>query len=269
MIRLLANAVVQRVTAQPTSTPKVVTAETHKSLPNCRENSKIQKDAVFTQALDNLIITTYSPCNPGVSLIILQSKPPTPSLPRRAMTIPTTMVSLPCSPMPPKVEELVKIEGTNSKKPIRLGIDARLLVSQPMIPTKPTMQWLFKLPSFLRPREGTTYYEAFSPNSATACTHNPSSFIQAILYGIPDPDHYAIHKEIGLDRILTTIMYNVKDQEGGAKKVVEATQTIEKKIVEIGGEEVPVKETKTEVKEVKQFDTEEVEEVGGFTVMAK
>jgi hypothetical protein len=91
---------------------------------------------------------------------------------------------------------------------------------------KPTTKpWPYRLPAFLHPQDGTTFALKFASENTTSNTSAPSGaalpttrvgILQAVLYGLPDPDKASLRprgiKEGGL---LHKVVYGVKDDEEG------------------------------------------------------
>jgi hypothetical protein len=102
--------------------------------------------------------------------------------------------------------------------------------------TMTTQHWPFTLPKFLQPQEGTTYFQRTNQNSIinnAKTKSKPEGVIQALLYGIPDPEKYAIHEEMvprRVKKVVHDVVFGVpekdlrkravkKDEEGEGERV--------------------------------------------------
>ncbi|KAF1958939.1 hypothetical protein CC80DRAFT_23493 [Byssothecium circinans] len=263
-------------------------------------------------SIKTLTMTTCSPCDPGATHILnsaIVMSPTTFYLPRDP----------PPPPSPPALEEATESEVTPSNTPTSPDMStaptATALPSKSPISTTtataavPKKYWPFTLPRFLQPKEGTTYYTTLHPTKSPIANRvqirKPPSILQAILYGVPDPEKYKMHKQIlqALSRVLRAVVFGVREERvkvveaakrvehvveaaktvegvvearqtvedgrGEVKKAVMGIETVEREVMEEDGDDVVVRETKTEVmkvqrkREMMRYGEEEEEENGG------
>ncbi|KAJ4374063.1 hypothetical protein N0V83_002802 [Neocucurbitaria cava] len=156
--------------------------------------------------------------------------------------------------------------------------------------TLPNKPWPYRLPAFLQPGVGTTFEmmhhattttTTLTPTTSTAAAPAPAShesnihgydkapqririsILQAILYGVPEPEKFSFAKTVVREGgVVHKILYGVKDHEGTCSggvgvavavgKVVGVAETETETETEIAGEEARV---------VVDEKTEKIEEV--------
>lgn len=99
---------------------------------------------------------------------------------------------------PPPLSKNPDIQQKQKQKDQKTEIGPRMQkkqmttsTSSPALPLQ--RPWLFKLPPFLRPREGTTHFANFAAlGEGDMEAKGKSNILQYILYGDPDPDHSTV-----------------------------------------------------------------------------
>jgi hypothetical protein len=193
-------------------------------------------------------MTTYSAFDPGMSHPLSVVAP----IPPNTKPKPTVL----------QYSLATGVQGINMAD-LFSGAKAKSVVTQ----AKP---WPYHLPAFLRPRDGSTYALKFGGNVEVGSSPKRVGILQAILYGVPDPDKtksgQSVMKEGG---VLHQVFYGVKDEQekGVDAKVVE---------VENGGEEEDVVGAEAEEgsdvaqKRGKHVKADlEINSVGGYELIAK
>ncbi|KAL1612098.1 hypothetical protein SLS60_000321 [Paraconiothyrium brasiliense] len=135
--------------------------------------------------------------------------------------------------------------------------------------------WFFKLPAFLRPREGTTYYGTLSLTQEAKVVGKPNVF-QYILYGKPDPDARGeAEVEVAEKRtVWQAVLYGVVEADGGHVGTIADVKgsTIEGEKVGDGVEGVVAVENvekKMKKKKVEKAKMGEIFQDVGYGIVAK
>ena len=102
--------------------------------------------------------------------------------------------------------------------------------------------WPYSLPSFLQPKDGTT----FSLVNGSSTTHTKhTGVLQAILYGVPDPERFSYKRElVAPGSLLHKILYGIKEMDDGEGIVPVSSVTVAKIEDEAMGEDKAGRETK-------------------------
>ncbi|CAI9626311.1 unnamed protein product [Alternaria burnsii] len=95
--------------------------------------------------------------------------------------------------------------------------------------------WPYFLPSFLQPKDGTTF--ALVDGSSTTHTKH-TGVLQAILYGVPDPERFSYKRElVAPGSLLHKILYGIKEMDDGEGVVPVSSVTVAKVEDEAMGED--------------------------------
>jgi hypothetical protein len=119
----------------------------------------------------------------------------------------------------------------------------------------------YSLPSFLQPKNGTTFMLMNSTTITSAsdtCTKR-TGILQAILYGVPDPELFSYRQEmVAPGSFLHKILYGVKEKDDGDGVVAVANVTT----VKVEREAIRKGELSKETKVVVVKNVEVIVEVG-------
>ena len=74
---------------------------------------------------------------------------------------------------------------------------------------KPFKPWPYSLPKFMQPQPGTTYQLMY--DSATMDKPGRIGILQALFYGVPDPEGAKEPEKVKEDGLVRKVMYGVKD----------------------------------------------------------
>jgi hypothetical protein len=117
--------------------------------------------------------------------------------------------------------------------------------------------WPYSLPSWLQPKAGTTFSlmnDSTGPNS-TATKSTRTGVLQALLYGVPDPERFSYTQEmVAPGSLLHKVLHGVKEMDDGEAVVaVVSVMAVKKEDVEMCEDEVVVVkdvEVKVQVEDV-------------------
>jgi hypothetical protein len=85
--------------------------------------------------------------------------------------------------------------------------------------------WPYSLPSFLQPKDGTTF-SLMNGTPTTATPANRTGVLQAILYGVADPERFSYMQEmVAPGSLLDKILHGVKEMDDGENVVAVASVT--------------------------------------------
>ncbi|KAL5384123.1 hypothetical protein DPSP01_005598 [Paraphaeosphaeria sporulosa] len=159
----------------------------------------------------------------------------------------------PASSQAPSTHQLVKTPEPDTKMVSR---------TQPTAAVIPAPRpWFFKLPTFLRPRERTTYYSAFAwEHEAETKVVGKPNLIQYIMYGSPNPDGKMATAMVQKRTLWQSILYGVPEEEGEKTVHVAVAETETVKDVKVAEEDE---------KKAERNKTVDMHQGTGYGVMAK
>ncbi|KAF2030295.1 hypothetical protein EK21DRAFT_112017 [Setomelanomma holmii] len=132
----------------------------------------------------------------------------------------------------------------------------------------PIKPWPYKLPKFLQPRAATTYAMKYGTHKEAEMTVSERvGVLQAILYGVPEPDK-AVAKQVSKQGgVLHAILYGVKKEEVVTAAKGEAVVGVT--AVKVQKDDVVVIKEVEVMKKTEKKGIEKTMEVGGFQLLAK
>lgn len=93
--------------------------------------------------------------------------------------------------------------------------------------------WPYTLPVFLQPKRGTTFHSATAASLAPASTSAPlaplakalrTGVLQALLYGVPEPEKYSFAREsVAAGSLVGKVLHEVKDMDDEVERMAIAT----------------------------------------------
>ncbi|KAF2681304.1 hypothetical protein K458DRAFT_392093 [Lentithecium fluviatile CBS 122367] len=220
------------------------------------------------EALDSLSIMTYSPWDPCVTrpLQILHSGLVMPAG-HAALRIEDILAHY-ASPTP------APTPAPQPQKSKQLKTTAVVKVSEKKAMVVVRQPWPYRLPRFLRPKAGTTFYAMYGPTSTTSTTRTTImagaggecggnvekevrvGLFQALLYGVPDPNAREVKSE--KSTIFKKVLYGVPETD-------EFGKFVQKKVVETESVEVEEKTqqiTKRKVEVVEKIKWQDLKIMG-------
>jgi hypothetical protein len=182
--------------------------------------------------------------------------PPSPSKRPQPSQDPATYQPVKTPQTKPLVENTEK--APENKAVVKAETETTAVVAAPR-------PWLFKLPGFLRPRVGTTYYSTLAMGQEMKAAGNPN-IVQYILYGNPDPGAKVKAAVAIVEKrtLLQSVLYGVPDEDGEKMvKIAVNTETVAE--VKVVGDQKEV----VAVKKAEKNKMVEVHDDVGYGMMAK
>jgi hypothetical protein len=103
--------------------------------------------------------------------------------------------------------------------------------------------WSYTLPKALRPKNGTTF-SMINSSSSTKLSSQGVNVLQALLYGVPEPEKFSYaHEVVAPGSLVHKVLYGVKEMDDGEKVVATAKVTVPR-----AGEENAEGESRTVVR---------------------
>jgi len=200
MFRLAATVIAKRfprIIAQPATRSSSARFNAGHTPTQQQSHEGVARDSLYA-----LSITTYSPWDPCATRTLLQSGGPI-----SARHITPRIEDILANYAPPTIAQKRTPATTAVKEP-----DTKAVA----VTSKP---WPYRLPVTLQPKAGTTYHTQYRGKTATTTTASTErfehpvrvSFLQALLYGMQDPDSWKVKKEKGIVEI-DTVEKKVKEE---------------------------------------------------------
>jgi hypothetical protein len=209
---------------------------------------------------DTLFMTTYSASDPRMSRPLSVATPPSISQSRDKWSTPVLKSGL-----------ATGVQGVNMADLFPAAANYETVAPETPPSEAVTKPWPYSLSAFLRPRDGTTYALKFGGNAEVGSSPKRIGVLQAILYGVPDPDGTKSGR-VGFQKggVLHQVFYGVKEENkvvvGDAKIVELENEVLDAMIVELENEVLDA--MTAEEKKVVKIDVE-AKSHGDFELIAK